>query len=236
MNGAVLQKIRIYFMRISVAIITSFFVLASCSSPGLPEGFVYIKDVVPSVELELRYTTNNNFMGRPVSGYNAPRGIITKEASKALKKVQTTLAKQGLGLKIFDAYRPQQAVDAFVKWAKDLSDTTMKQRYYPGVHKSRLFREGYIAAKSGHSRGSTADLTIIRLATGQELDMGTHFDYFSPASGRATDQVSEKQRANRQLLKNVMEKYGFEVISTEWWHFILANEPFPDTYFNFPVE
>ncbi len=202
----------------------------------LPEGFVYLNDVIPDVKLEMRYYTDNNFTGRRVDGYLKPRCIISRPAAQALKNVQNDLLAFGLELKIFDAYRPQMAVNNFARWAADVNDTKMKEQYYPDVDKSTLFKDGYIASKSGHTRGSTVDLTIIESDSGKELDMGGAFDFFGPISWPDSRLAPADKRANRLLLRTLMIKYGFNPYEKEWWHFTLANEPFPKTYFNFPVE
>jgi len=208
-------------------------------SHALPQGFVYAEQVIPNIKIELRYCTDNNFIGTPVDGYLKPRCIITKEAARALKRVQEELNPLGLGLKIYDAYRPQRAVDHFVRWARDLNDVKMKADYYPDVKKEDLFTKGYIASRSGHSRGSTVDLTLISLQeseAGNEIDMGTAFDLFDAKSWPGDLSVSASQRAHRLLHRVLMEKHGFQSYQKEWWHFTLKNEPFPNTYFNFPVE
>ncbi len=201
----------------------------------VPSGFVDLKKAVPSLVLELRYSGENNFIGKPIDGYEARICYISTPAAVALKSVQEKLLPFGFGLKIFDAYRPQRGVNHFVRWAKDLNDTKMKTTYYPDVLKSELFDKGYIAARSGHSRGSTVDLTLIDLATGKELDMGTGFDFFSPISWPTSKEVTSQQRANRLLLRSVMLSQGFRPLEEEWWHFTLANEPYPTTYFDFVV-
>ena len=202
----------------------------------LPEGFVYVEDYIPSLQVELRYTSQNNFMGRPVNGYESRKCILSMQATNALKAVQADLAQKKLGLKVFDAYRPQRTVNDFVEWAKDLSDTAMKSSYYPQVKKSELFEKGYIAARSSHSRGSTVDVTLVYLEDGKEVDMGTPYDYFSPVSWPThMASITETQYVNRMLLQRSMEKHGFLHLPTEWWHFTLDGEPFPDTYFDFPV-
>ena len=206
---------------------------------GLPESFVYVQDIIPNIQVEPRYAADRNFMGRRVDGYFAPKCILTKQAAEALRKVQEDLNRFGLGLKIFDAYRPQRAVDDFVRWGKDLNDTKMQAEYYPKVDKWNLFKDGYIAEKSSHSRGSTVDLTIVRLDGNpfeSELDMGTPFDFFGPESWPDSPLVSSVQRAHRMLLQVLMQKHGFEPYAKEWWHFTLKNEPFPNTYFDFPVQ
>ncbi len=201
----------------------------------VPSGFVDLKKAVPSLVLELRYSGENNFIGKPIDGYEARICYISTPAAVALKSVQEKLLPFGFGLKIFDAYRPQRGVNHFVRWAKDLNDTKMKTTYYPDVLKSELFDKGYIAARSGHSRGSTVDLTLIDLATGKELDMGTGFDFFSPISWPTSKEVTSQQRANRLLLRSIMIGQGFRPLEEEWWHFTLANEPYPTTYFDFTV-
>ena len=204
---------------------------------SLPEGFVYVDEVIPSIKQELRYFGNNNFVGRPIHGYQANRVILTKSAASALRVVQEELSIFGLSILVFDAYRPQQAVDDFVTWSKDLSDTKTKSTYYPRVSKEILFAQGYIAERSGHSRGSTVDLTIVsKKAPFEPLDMGTGFDFFGPESWPNYAGISTQQRANRLLLQNIMVKHGFNPYPQEWWHFTLKNEPFPSTYFNFPVQ
>jgi D-alanyl-D-alanine dipeptidase len=205
----------------------------------LPSGFVYLSDVVPTIVLDMRYTTSENFIGTPIEGYIKPVAIATKEASVALNNAQTALQRFGLSLKIYDAYRPQRAVDHFVRWAEDLTDVRKQTEYYPKVAKEVLFQEGYIASKSGHSRGSTFDLTLVSIdnkGAPRELDMGTPFDFFDPKSGSEYEDLTVAQRANRLLLKTVMEKQGFKPYPKEWWHFTLKEEPYPDTYFNFFIE
>ena len=206
---------------------------------NLPEGFVYLLKIVPDIELELRYFSSDNFVGATIDGYLDNKCIITGQAVRALQDVQKELKSDGYGLKVFDAYRPQQAVDHFVRWAKDIDDAKMKEQFYPNIDKSVLFKEGYISAKSGHTRGSTVDLTIIYLEEhrkGQELDMGTPWDFFSTLSWPASNEVTKEQKSNRMLLQQVMLKHGFKGLKEEWWHFTLIEEPFPNTYFNFPVK
>ena len=209
------------------------------TAASLPEGFVYCDEYIPDAVLDLRSFTSENFVGMPIDGYVTPRCIMTREAARALQKVQDDLKRFSLGLKIYDAYRPQRAVDHFVRWAKDLNDTRMKSRYYPNVDKQNLFKEDYIADRSGHSRGSTVDLTIVFTdgqGSVQELDMGTGFDLFDPRSWPDASGMTAEQRAHRMLLQVVMEKHGFVRYPQEWWHFRLAKEPFPETYFDFPID
>ncbi len=200
------------------------------------EYFVNVKDAIPKVEVDVRYFTQDNFVGKTVDGYKKPIIYLTKEAAAALGKVQAKLMKEGLGLKIFDGYRPQQAVNHFVRWAKEPSDTLTKSKYYPEVQKANVFKLGYVASRSGHSRGSTVDLTIIDLEIGEELDMGSGWDFFGPISWHAATNISSNQKANRLKLKNIMSKHGFKAYSKEWWHYTLREEPFPKRYFDFNVE
>lgn len=202
----------------------------------LPEGFVHVSEVVPGVVLDVRYYGSNNFVGERIDGYLAPRVILTGQAAEAVGRVHAALVPFGLGIKLFDGYRPQRAVNHFVRWAEDVSDTRMKQAFYPGVQKRNLFRDGYIAAKSSHSRGSTVDLTIVDIKSGRELDMGTTFDFFGPMSWPDNKDMNAGVRANRALLRQVMARNGFRPLKEEWWHFTLENEPYPDTYFDFPVQ
>jgi D-alanyl-D-alanine dipeptidase len=216
-----------------------FLALAFSLSPpalALPEGFVYLPDVVPLAREEARYATADNFVGRPVDGYRCARVVLSRPAAEALARVTRELAPFGLGIKVFDGYRPQAAVDHFVRWAADLGDQATKPRYYPGVAKEHLFRDGYIAAKSGHSRGGTVDLTLVNLADGAELPMGTPFDFFGPESWPDHTGIPAAERAHRLLLRQMMTRHGFRPLKEEWWHFTLENEPYPDRYFNFPVE
>ena len=210
--------------------------LASDEENGIPEGFVYVDELIPDAILEVRYYSTDNFVGSRVDGYLAPKVILTIEATKALAAVADELRQQGLALKIFDGYRPQQAVNHFIRWVADVEDEKMKYKYYPEVDKKELFSLGYIAKKSGHSRGSTVDLTLIDINTGEELDMGSGFDYFGEISHHNTNMINEQQMQNRVILREVMEKYGFGAYAGEWWHYTLKNEPYPDTYYDFPVQ
>lgn len=199
-------------------------------------GFVLLSEAVPDAILEIRYYSSYNFAGRRIAGYEEPTALLTQEAAEALRAVSDDLLRQGYRLKIYDAYRPQCAVDDFKAWALDLEDQRMKPYFYPDMEKSRLFAEGYIASRSGHSRGSTVDLTLFEMSTGKEADMGGVFDFFGLRShADYQEDLTEAQIANRKLLRDTMLAHGFKGISTEWWHFTLKNEPYPDTYFNFPV-
>ncbi|CAI8381036.1 MAG: D-alanyl-D-alanine dipeptidase [Flavobacteriaceae bacterium] len=204
----------------------------------LPENFVLIKDFVPSILVEMRYGTNNNFTGKPIPGYESRQAVITITTASALKKVQKELNKLGLGLKIFDAYRPQKAVNYFIKWSNQPNDTVMKNKYYPNLKKETLFDLGYIALKSGHTRGSTVDVTLLYVSgpkKGKEVDMGSVWDLFGVGSGYAYKAISNSQKANRKLLRELMITHEFLPYDKEWWHFSLNNEPYPDTYFDFIV-
>jgi D-alanyl-D-alanine dipeptidase len=199
-----------------------------------PAAFVDAATVVPGLVLDMRYAGSNNFVGRPIDGYDAPHCLLTQPAAAALGEVARDLAPRGLVIKAFDCYRPVRAVENFMHWARDLTDTAGKAEFYPDVDKRTLFRDGYIASHSGHSRGSTIDLTLAR-ADGHELAMGTPFDFFSPKSWTADPTVGAEQHANRMELAAAMHRRGFRGYDKEWWHFTLRDEPFPETYFDFPV-
>ena len=204
---------------------------------SLPDGFVYIDEMISSIRLDLRYCTTDNFVGARIDGYLQPRGILTVAAAAALAQVQAVLKPAGLELSIFDAYRPQQAVSHFLRWIEDPSDCRMKADYYPQTSKPDLLRLGYIARRSSHTRGSTVDLTIVPGKIGAAaLDMGSNFDYFGPESWADYAGITPQQQANRLLLRRLMMQAGFEPFPMEWWHFTLEDEPFPDTWFDFPVQ
>lgn len=200
-----------------------------------PSGFVLLADKVPAVIQEIRYYSTYNFIGDRINGYEEPCAIITKEAARALLQVSNEMIVQGYRLKIFDAYRPASAVKHFVMWGIEDLDLRMKPYFYPDLEKQELFAKGYIAGKSSHSRGSTVDLTLVSMETGKELDMGSPFDLFSEISHPDSKLVTQEQYENRMLLRNAMIRSGFEPIDCEWWHFTLKNEPYPDTFFDFPV-
>jgi len=195
-----------------------------------------ISDDLEKFEISIRYFSNNNFIGRPIPGYYANKAFLTREAADALLLAQRDFIKQGYRLKIYDAYRPQTAVDYFSAWAADLEDSQNKSQYYPNISKSQLFADGYIAAKSGHSRGSAVDLTLLEIESGNELDMGSPWDFFDPISWVENNQITDQQRANRKLLASVMMIHGFKPLKEEWWHFSFTEEPFPETYFDFPID
>lgn len=225
--------------------------MASASS-GLPAQFVYVDTVAPSIRQDMRYFGKDNFLGTRVDGYHSPRCILTRPAAAALARAQAELQPQGLTLKVFDCYRPQRAVTHFLRWSKLPDDPALRARYHPNLSKLQLLQQVYISDKSGHSRGSTVDLTIVRMKNGTvvaghdgcsaqatrrggALDMGSGFDCFDPVSNTADSSITAEQRANRMLLKAVMKRAGFYNYDREWWHYILNREPFPDTYFDFEV-
>jgi zinc D-Ala-D-Ala dipeptidase len=199
-----------------------------------PAQFVDAAAIVPGLIVDMRYAGAHNFVGRPIDGYEAPRCLLTQTAAVALADVARDLAPRGLLLKVFDCYRPTRAVADFVRWAHDLNDLAGKREFYPTVDKRILFRDGYIAEPSSHSRGSTVDLTLAQ-TSGRELDMGTPFDFFSPRSWTAAESISATARANRALLAASMRRHGFRPYEKEWWHFTKSHEPFPNTYFDFPI-
>ncbi|MDN3287739.1 M15 family metallopeptidase [Streptomyces thermocarboxydus] len=227
--------------------------------PKAPRDFVALHSVDPTILHEIRYVTPHNFTGERIDGYRQPLCILTRPAAEALRTAQRRLLPQGYSLKVYDCYRPQRAVDHFVRWAEDLDDQTMKAEFYPNVDKTRLFADGYIAEKSGHSRGSTVDLTVVKLPArptrpyrpGEPLtpcfapqderfpdnsvDMGTGYDCFDTLSHTLDPRITGEQRANRMLLKNTLEDLGFVNLAEEWWHYTFKPEAYPDTYFDFPV-
>ena len=229
------------------------------SPTGPPAGFVRLSDVAPDIVQEMRYHGEHNFLGRPVAGYEAPECWLTEPAAQALARVQKKVLDQGYSLKVYDCYRPQRAVDDFVAWAQDPTDDTTRAEFYPRLDKDVLFPQGYIAEKSGHSRGSTADVTLIPIGAGvsptwtvgdplvdcakprpprfadTSIDMGTGFDCFDPRSATASEKVTEEQQANRDVLYSAMVNEGFTNLPEEWWHYTLDGEPYPDTYYDAPI-
>ncbi|ORB30526.1 M15 family metallopeptidase [Mycolicibacterium parafortuitum] len=245
---------------LSLIAVTSAPTSAAQPEPVAPPEFVSLTDVDPSILLDIRYVTPHNFTGKPVDGYQTPTCILTRPAAEAVQRAQQQFVAQGYSLKIYDCYRPQRAVDSFVAWANDLSDRQMEAEFYPRVDKTRLFADGYIAEQSGHSRGSTVDLTLVSLPPRAEqayvpgqplvdcaapvserfpdnsLDMGTGYDCFDTLSHTLDPRVQGDQLKNRLLLKDGLEKQGLQNYENEWWHFTYKPEPFPDTYFDFPVD
>lgn len=213
-------------------------------SSALPEGFVYLSDVDGSILQSVRYASSDNFLGRPVAGYEAAKIILTEVAAKALSDVQKTLkmvSGNKLTLVVFDGYRPQTAVNDFIEWSKDGADIKMKEQYYPNIEdKTKLFELGYIAARSSHSRGSTVDLSIAvdgpADAPIEYLPMGSGFDVLDPVSHFSCPSIDAESKNNRKMLRDIMMAHNFEPYDEEWWHFSLNDAPFPDTYFSFPVK
>lgn len=201
----------------------------------MPEGFIYVDEVVEGVLLDIRYAGENNFVGEPIDGYMDEKAILTCEAAEQLALVSQDLRPMGYRLLIFDAYRPQRAVDHFVRWAQDLEDTRMQVQFYPKLDKQELFKKGYIAKRSGHSRGSTVDLTLVH-EDGTPLDMGCDFDCFDPIASHHAQGLAPQQQENRARLRKAMEIHGFRAYEAEWWHYTLINEPYPAVSFNFPVK
>lgn len=210
---------------------------------GLPtvatgQDFVDVRSLDPSIAADMKYAGSENFVGEPIDGYEAPRCLLSRVAAEALVEVQAILRDDGFGLLVFDCYRPQRGVDHFVRWAKDTADLSTKAEYYPNVRKSRLFEDGYIASRSGHSRASTVDLTMVRRRPDdsvEALDMGTPFDFFDPRSHTESPDVTAEQQANRLRLRDAMEEGGFRNYSAEWWHYTMRDEPYPDEYFDRPI-
>ena len=200
-----------------------------------PSGFVVLAEVLPHIVQEIRYYSTDNFIGERIDGYEEPCALLSAEAARALKAVSNELFVQGYRLKIFDAYRPACAVRQFVLWGIEDRDIRMKPYFYPDLEKQKLFAKGYIAKQSSHSRGSAVDLTLLDMKTGKELDMGSPFDLFSELSHPDNRSITEEQYENRMTLRNAMLRNGFAPIDCEWWHFSLLDEPYPDTYFEFPV-
>ena len=210
--------------------------LTGPESPApLPEGFVYALDAVPGCLEDAKYAGCDNFMGRPARGYMAARVVVSRQVAQGLQRAQAVFDRMGYTMLLYDGYRPQRAVDDFVEWGKDVSDQRRKAIHYPRIDKADMFTLGYVAKKSGHSRGGAIDLTLIDRATGREADMDGRFDYMDPTSGYGAEGVSEAGQKNRKLLHDVMVSCGFRGISSEWWHFVITPEPYPDTYFDFPI-
>jgi len=231
-------------MKKALSILFSLLVLASCGNREVQKpvpdmdrsGFVEVTEVVPDAILEIRYYSTYNFVGARIDGYERPLALLTRQAADSLRVINDELKAKGYRIKIWDTYRPQRAVNHFIRWAEDFNDTTMKAVFYPMVDKSLLFEKEYIMARSGRSRGSTVDLTLIDNLTGKELDMGSPFDWFGDESHPGYTNLTEQQIANRYILWNAMFSHGFKGLDSEWWHFTLIDEPYPDTYFDFPIQ
>ena len=199
------------------------------------DSFIDIKEYIPSIIIDLKYSSDDNFTGRVVKGYESPKCLLTFEAARSLKIIQTILNNSGYSLKIYDAYRPQRSVNHFINWSKNQSDTLKKSYFYPNILKSNLFDLGYIATNSSHSRGSTVDITLVEISSGKEIDMGSAYDFFGLESSHDYENISITQKNNRKLLFDVMTKNGFSSYPKEWWHYTLIDEPFPTTYFDFII-
>ena len=240
-----MNKKKLLCMLAAIVIICGACVMAYCSgddhrsavvSPTDDSSqFVTLTDVVPDAILEIRYYGTYNFVGTRIDGYEQPTALLTRQAADSLRKVSDDLLAQGFRLKIYDAYRPQKAVDHFVRWSHEAADTLMKRYFYPMLDKPTLFEQEYIYEKSGHTRGSTVDLTLFDMTTEKELDMGGTFDWFGIESHPDYQGITAEQFQNRMILRRAMLAHGFKPLDTEWWHFTLKDEPFPDTYFTFPV-
>lgn len=204
-------------------------------SKKLPDGFKYLSDIDATIQQDIKYASDDNFIGQIIPGYEAPCSIITIQAGLALSEMQKELLQQGLALLIYDTYRPLRAVEFFCEWGQNVVNQKNKSDYYPRIDKKDFFKLRYLGFRSSHCRGSTVDLTLINTIDNHPLDMGTRFDFMDPLSHPACKLVTDQQYQNRQLLQNIMAKYGFVGIETEWWHFTLKDEPFPDCYFDFPI-
>ena len=231
-------------MKRVLPIVLSLLVLSACRTNRIPNRFVLVTDVIPDAMLDIRYYCTYNFIGDRIPGYEHPVAILTRQAADSLKVVSDELLAKGYRIKIFDCYRPQKAVDYFMKWAEDTLDIRMKQFFYPELNKSVLVPQEYVARKSSHTRGSTVDLTLFDMSSGKDVDMGCTFDYFGVASHPDVipgqdigliPPITEEQYANRMILRDAMLSHGFKPYDCEWWHFTLADEPFPDTYFDFDL-
>ncbi len=203
---------------------------------GLPEGFLYVDEVIEDCIVDAKYAGTDNFLGRPAAGYNAPLVVVAQEAAEPLAKVAAIFREKGYLMKFYDAYRPQRAVDDFVRWGADAEDDRRKPVHFPNVPKAEMFAQGYIATRSGHTRACAVDLTLVDAATMQELDMGSIFDFMDERSHHGAPGLTPAQEANRRLLCEVMCANGFRSFKSEWWHYALTPEPHPNTYFDFPVE
>ena len=223
------------------ALVMSLLTLFGCAAPSASKElqdapvFVDVGERIPDAILELRYGTSQNFLGRPVRGYEQPRCLLTEPATQALSAVQQRLQPWGLTLLIYDCYRPQRAVDDFVRWSESPTEAGNKANYFPDLEKDRLFAAGYIATRSGHSRGSTVDLTLAITATKEPLPMGSRWDFFGERSHTAYPELGPQARANRLLLKSLMETAGFQNYAQEWWHYTLQQEPYQKRYFDVPL-
>lgn len=211
-------------------------VLSDNSHQALPDGFVYLSEALPEARFDVRYATSHNFTGKVVEGYLSDRISATAKAAEGLQRASAALKEKGYGLLIYDAYRPKRAVDSFIKWGNSSEDNLTKAEFYPDIHKKDLFKLGYLARRSAHSRGSAIDLTLFSLRTNEPLDMGSPFDFLGSVSNHGTKLITEDQTKNRDILKEALKAAGFKELRTEWWHYQLIQEPFPDTYFDFVID
>ncbi|HEY3502129.1 MAG TPA: D-Ala-D-Ala dipeptidase VanX [Actinocatenispora sp.] len=199
------------------------------------DDFVFVDELVPGIRWDAKYATWDNFTGRPVDGYLANRIVGTRALCAALEKAQDKAAAVGFGLLLWDGYRPQRAVDCFLRWSAQPEDGRTKPRHYPHLDRAEMFDQGYVAARSGHSRGSTVDLTLYRLATGELAAMGGGHDLMDPISHHGAHGITPVEAENRRHLRSIMADCGFDAYDREWWHYTLRGEPHPDSYFDFPV-
>jgi len=225
-------------LAVCISICTGSYMAADAKqiSPYDSSDFVVLADKIPDILQEIRYYSAFNFVGQRIDGYNAPVALMTKEAARALKNAAADFRNAGYIIKVYDTYRPQKAVDHFMRWARDSRDTKMKAYFYPSLRKDQIIPGGYVAKVSGHSRGSTIDMTLVNMETGKEIDVGGHFDYFGQLSHHDFKGITTQQQKNRAFIKNIMAKNGFNSLPEEWWHYTLKNQPFPNTIFNFPVD
>ncbi|MEU5092409.1 D-Ala-D-Ala dipeptidase VanX [Streptomyces sp. NPDC021356] len=197
--------------------------------------FVFMDEFIPGVRWDAKYATWDNFTGKPVNGYLANRIVGTRALCAALQSAREEAASHGFGLLLWDGYRPQRAVDSFLHWSKQPEDGRTKHRHYPNIERPEMIENGYVAARSGHSRGSTVDLTLYHLESGDLADMGGDHDLMDSISHHGAEGISRTAADNRRRLRSIMETSGFSSYTCEWWHYTLKDEPYPDTYFNFPI-
>ena len=233
-------KIKFIFILVNIMFAQTLFANAMRIVKIKPHDFVNVQEIIPSIRVDMKYYGSDNFVGRRIKGYSAPLCLLTEKAALALKSVQERLIQNDLSLIVYDCYRPQTSVNDFVQWAQASSDNKFKAKYYPNVNKSNLFKEGYIAYHSGHSRGSTVDLSIVSIDSRSKilpdtLNFGSSFDFFDPSAHLSYKESPAQVKINRLFLRNLMMGAGFLPLETEWWHFTLKNEPYPNTYFDFPI-
>jgi len=233
-------KIKFIIILVNIMLAQTLFANAMRIVKSKLHDFVNVQEIIPSIRVDMKYYGSDNFVGRRIKGYSAPLCLLTEKAALALKAVQEQLIQNDLSLIVYDCYRPQTSVNDFVQWAQTSSDNKLKAKYYPNVNKSNLFKNGYIAYHSGHSRGSTVDLSIVSIDSRlkilpDKLDFGSGFDFFDPSAHPSYKKLPAQVKINRLFLQNLMMGAGFLPLETEWWHFTLKNEPYPNTYFDFPI-